>query len=260
MNTKTKIIQRNLLRYVGDVMNFGEKVKCGIWQANELFSDQEMLVLRRHNLILDIGGLDLKDIGADVDWAEEHFQERISGNPTNPGESYKRWPYAQFKDDNDPYKDGKKFSHTYQERIWPKLANAEEKGYYIYEGIRYKVGDLQDVINQLRDNPLTRQAYLPIFFPEDTGAVHKQRVPCTIGYYFWISGGKLHCDYTIRSCDVLRHFRNDVYLTSRLLQYVADQLQLEYGTLAFNSFNSHVFVNDLYALRKRESGINYMIY
>src|SRR5690606_3284161 len=147
---------------------------------------------------------------ADIPWAEDHFQERVSGIPSNPGQTYKYWPYHKNLD-NSEFK-AEVFDHTYQERFWPKHAGGKELHNKIRdnEGIRFGYGDLDDVINQLKDNPLTRQAYLPIFFPEDTGAKDKQRVPCTLGYYFWIDGDKLYCNYTIRSCDVLRHFRNDV--------------------------------------------------
>jgi len=243
---------RNSIESIIDTLTkYGVETKSGTWQANQLFEDQVMLVRRNVIFILELTEVDLDKIGADLPWAEDHFQERISGKPTNPGEAYKTWPYAKFKDGEDPYQDGKMFSHTYQERFWPKEAGYIPGGYKA-RGIRYFYGDLQDVINQLKENPLTRQAYLPIFFPEDTGAVHKQRVPCTLGYYFWVKDGVLYMNYTIRSCDALRHFRNDVYLTCRLLQYVAGELNLMVGEVNFIIFNFHVFKNDLFALKKKE--------
>lgn len=255
-----KTLETATANTIDRVLEYGEKEKAGIWQATELFKDHNMRVLRNESFSVIIPSCKpcLFTTGADTKWAEEHFQERISGNPTNPGESYKRWPYNTFKPENDPYTDGEKFSHTYQERFWPKMANVEDKGYYALEGIRYQVGDLNDVIKQLKENPLTRQAYLPIFFPEDTGAVHKQRVPCTLGYYFWIKDGRLWCNYIIRSCDILRHFRNDIYLAARLMQYVGNQVMgksYRLGKLEFICFNLHVFENDFYVLKKKEQKI-----
>lgn len=250
MITNNTQVNRAIKHHIDYLVNNGKKTKSGIWQANESFKDHNMLVRRNLSFTFVMEDLELDHIGADLPWAEDHFQERIGGKPTNPGETYKYWPYANFSEENDPYKDGKQFSHTYQERFWPKRAD-DLRG--DRKGIRYTMGDLEDVINQLRDNPLTRQAYLPIFFPEDTGAVHGQRVPCTLGYYFWIEDEKLHCNYIIRSCDALRHFRNDIYLTGRLLQYVANRLELEFGELHFFMFNFHVFENDLYALKKKET-------
>jgi thymidylate synthase len=199
----------------------------------------------------------------DLPWAEYHFLERVSGLPTNPGETYKYWPYHKNLDQSE-YKD-EIFSHTYQERIWPKYpGNAQFRGFSKAQieaspnmGIRFEFGDLKDVINLLKENPLTRQAYLPIWFPEDTWAANNsKRVPCTLGYYFWIEDNKLHCNYIIRSCDLLRHFRNDVYLTARLLKHISQELGKEMGTLTMCIFNLHLFVNDVYAFNKKELKIS----
>lgn len=229
------------------------RVKAGTWQADDTHKDLYMRVLYNHFFSVPIpltAAVLAEQTKCDLPWAEDHFQERIGGNPTNPGDTYKYWPYKTFTEE-DEYMDGKKFSHTYQERFWPKQANFSNNQ-DDNQGIRYDLGDLNDVVRQLHDNPLTRQAYLPIFFPEDTGAVHGQRVPCTLGYYFWIQDDKLHCNYMIRSCDIFRHFRNDVYLTGRLMQHIASELTLKMGNLNFMAFNLHLFENDIYPLKQRK--------
>jgi len=154
---------------------------------------------------------------------------------------------------------------TYQERFWPKYADATPEARKSFEklgdvwngGIRYDLGDLDDVIRQLSENQLTRQAYLPIFFPEDTGAVHKQRIPCTLGYLFNIYNGKLHCTYYIRSCDAFRHFRNDIYLTMRLMDHIRTKIntRLPLGDLHMHIAHFHVFENDRFPLNKKEGKI-----
>lgn len=256
-------IKECLNYYIDAVKSKGQITKAGIWQASELFEDEDMLVLRNLELCLKVPSsrqLLAKKTHCDLPWAEDHFQERISGKPTNPGETYKYWPYHTNLDKSE-FKE-KVFSHTYQERFWPRekyLAQISkeptkfERALRRIKGIRYEYGDLHNVIEQLKENPLTRQAYLPIFFPEDTGAIHKQRVPCTLGYYFWVEGNRIHMNYIIRSCDVFRHFRNDVYLTGRLLQYVSDELGLLVGNMTMYIFNLHLFTNDTYALNKRET-------
>jgi len=93
--------------------------------------------------------------------------------------------------------------------------------------MRFKYGDLDDVVNLLKKEPFTRQAYLPIWYPEDTGAVHGERVPCTLGYHFIRRGDHLHILYFIRSCDYLRHFRDDIYLAIRKLYWILDKLKTE---------------------------------
>jgi thymidylate synthase len=91
------------------------------------------------------------------------------------------------------------------------------------QGIRYEYGDLDDVVNLLYEHPFTRQATFPIFFPEDTGAVHGGRIPCTLHYHFLRRGDSLHLWYAIRSCDAVRHFRDDVYMATRLCQWVTER-------------------------------------
>lgn len=238
--------------------------KIDDWQGNEDFNKYTMDVLRNITLKFTPGfhANDINDLalrcGADIPWADDHFQERISGVPSNPGETYKYWPYHNNLDDSN-YKE-EKFSHTYQERFWPKSANVNN-GPFEHRGIRYGLGDLNDLISQLENKLLTRQAYLPIWFPEDTGAKGR-RVPCTLGYYFYINPEDMSINmiYTIRSCDIYRHFRNDVYLTTRLLIHVYDILktshpELTIGNIQMDIYNLHRFSNDKYMFDKKEKRI-----
>lgn len=166
-------------------------------------------------------------IRPNLPWAEDHFKERVRRVPTNPGEEYKHWPWwqGQQSETMHDHGDGLVFTHTYQERFWPKQAG-DVPALSQHLGIRYEYGDLDDVVNMLWEHPNTRQAYLPIFFPEDTGAVHGGRIPCSLGYHFLMRDNELHCWYEIRSCDLVRHFRDDVYLAVRLAQWVLGELLL----------------------------------
>jgi hypothetical protein len=177
-------------------------------------------------------------IKPNMPWAEEHFQERVSGIPHNPPPSHVRWPFAQKS--NEEHMNGEKFSHTYPERFWPKWAS--DDAFSVMGGIRYPYGDLNDVVRLLKERPGTRQAYLPVWFPEDTGAVADQRVPCTLGYHFLIRNGKLKIVYYIRSCDFYRHFRDDAYMAGRLGQWVSDQLhEVVPGKLVMHISSMHIF-------------------
>lgn len=164
--------------------------------------------------------------GANLPWAEDHFQERVGGQPLNPAPSEQWWPFRQ--NGNAAHKDDRIFSHTYPERVWPKHASElghEDQFVSTLMGIRYNYGDLDDVVHLLARDPFTRQAFLPIWFPEDTGSVDGQRVPCSLGYHFIRRGTSLDCQYFMRSCDVFRHFQDDVYMAIRLMQWVSDKLQ-----------------------------------
>lgn len=201
---------------------------------------------------------------ANQPWCDMHFQERIGGKPLNPGESYKIWPF--FKHIGERFRENV-FSHTYMERFWPKHANFYNDTHYnnpnhisteTVFGIRYEVGDLNDLINLLKKDPTTRQAYLPVWFPEDTGAVFGGRVPCTLGYHFILRGGQLHMVYYIRSCDYVRHFADDIYLANRLAIHILETLKekdkawyhVTLGKFIMHISSLHAFDTDQYHIKK----------
>lgn len=200
----------------------------------------------------------LEETGAHLPWAEDHFQERVGGKPLNPAPSEAWWPFAKKSegDTNLQHKsEGEAFSHTYPERMWPKNAGSMTDAYgddIQMRGIRFDYGDLDDVVTQLVNSQFTRQAYLPIWFPEDTGAVHGKRVPCTLGYHFIIRDGQLDISYFMRSTDLLRHFQDDIYMAMRLAQWVVDEIRedrpntpLRVGKLIFHTANLHIFEPDI---------------
>lgn len=183
------------------------------------------------------------DIGAEMPWCDDHFEERVSGYPMNPGTEWRNWSQTKaYRGGVDSFLDERgKFNHNYMERYWPRFAGqVQEPTATAMEwrdrfsqqnrgqrptpnrGILYDYGQLIDVVDLLADDPLTRQAYFPIWFPEDTGGGSK-RAPCTIGYHFLMRDDKLDITYHIRSCDLYKHFRNDIYLTVRLLLWVLEK-------------------------------------
>lgn len=212
--------------------------------------------------------LDLtEEIQPNLPWAETHFQERVSGIPHNPPPSHSQWPYA--RSDNEEHRKDGKFSHTYPERMWPKWAGTftgwRDDGERDYGesvpayGVHFDYGDLNDLVALLIDHPHTRQAYLPIWFPEDlTAANLGERVPCTLGYHFLMRENKLNLFYPIRSCDLVRFFRDDVYMACRLAQWVLMRVRdfgyfggVELGTLTMHIVSLHCFEGDLPHLRRQ---------
>lgn len=196
-------------------------------------------------------------------WAEDHFLERVSGQALNPAPSEQWWPYKV--NGNAEHKEGTIFSHTYPERIWPK--HADPKGHksqgsrarvhmgHVNDGLRYKLGDLGDIVELMKRERYTRQAYLPLWFPEDTGVVHGGRVPCTLGYQFMVREERMHIWYYMRSCDIVRHFRDDVYMAVRLAQWMGQQIGVtEMGQLHMNIASLHAFEPDLARLEDMANG------
>lgn len=210
------------------LIDVGAWVAGDQWQSIDVSKKPEMVMRETLNFSFQVAimGESLKalreDIKPNLPWADDHFEERVGGQPLNPGVQWAKWPWGNSAD-GFRNKAGQ-FSHTYMERIWPRYANAEVKGVDNL-GIRYRYGDLNDLVKHLHDHPLSRQAYLPIWFPEDTGVAHGERVPCTLGYHFIHREGYLHTVYYIRSCDVVRHFQDDIYLAVRLKLWLLAQLR-----------------------------------
>lgn len=247
-----------------DFLTEAEEVDGGSWQSIDVKGDRRKVTweLREASLVIRMpASIDevQREIQPNLPWAEDHFLERVGGKPVNPPPSQAWWPFIQ-NGHSDHLNEGK-FSHTYPERFWPRHAghsdtNCEQVDhgipclYGINHGIRFSYGDLEDVVDRLFINPLTRQAYLPVWFPEDTGAPSSERVPCTLGYLFLMRNNKLHVTYYIRSCDFMRHFRDDVYMAIRLGQWVRDQLNLqgmygiEMGDLTMHIGSFHIFEAD----------------
>lgn len=241
------------------------------WQSIDVSMKPEMRMMEVLNVSFHVNTKGIEeptyyhnDIRPNYPWAEDHFQERVCGQPLNPGEQWKNWPWALSADKFRT--EGQKFSHTYMERYWPKLAGDDEHSTTgVLRGIRYKYGDLDDVVNHLLADPLSRQAFLPIWFPEDTGVVHGERVPCSLGYHWILRNGYLHTTYYIRSCDFFRHFRDDLYLSIRLSIWLLERLrekenqaivtkgedgpdqiwhEVKLGLFTFHCVSMHCFVND----------------
>lgn len=140
-----------------------------------------------------------------------------------------------------------RFDHTYMQRFWPKFEDGSRP-----LGMHFPYGDLMDLVDHLATDPLSRQAYLPIWFPED--GTCKGRRPCSLGYHFLMRHDHLHLTYYIRSCDLIRHWADDCYLAVRLLLWVLMELRkhpkganwndVKPGLYTMHIASLHVFLND----------------
>ena len=239
------------------LLNHGYVVQTERWQGIPSPDDMWETMNTSFQMFIPHTLEELRDeVRPNLPWADDHFEERISGKPLNPPPSNEWWPFNQKK--NEEFKKEEKFSHTYPERLWPKYA-AEEPNSTMF-GIRYNYGDFGDVIDLLQREPFTRQAFLPMWFPEDTGSVHGERVPCTIGYHFMRRGNNLHIVYYIRSCDYLRHFRDDIYLACRKVIWTLERLRekdpeswndVKPGMYTMHITSLHAFKHEKMLLKKR---------
>ncbi len=239
------------------LLNSSNLVHTEKWQGLDITKNPHMATHELFNVSLSVSKVspDLEQLRSDIQpnlpWADDHFLERVGGIPLNPGVQWRNWPWAnsanRFRTE-----ENLSYSHTYMERYWPRFAGAADM-IEPHKGIRYDYGDLRGVASLLKREPHTRQAYLPIWFPEDTGVAHGGRVPCTLGYHFIMRDDALHVVYYLRSCDYRRHFRDDIYLTVRLLLWLLDDLRrrdastwsgVSPGTYTMHVTSMHIFQAD----------------
>ena len=252
MTTEGYVDLEEAIRQVVELFNIAaRRVKTDTWQGYDIRGkpDMEMFEVLRVSFTALITTEDraelAKLIEPNLPWADDHFAERVSGHPLNPGEQWKHWPWGLHADKSrvvaqtggEP-----QFNHSYMERYWPKYAGHTRDGMLSPEwqlnkttantGIhrhsrlqQQELGDLNDVVSLLEKDPFTRQAWMPVFFPEDTGVGDGGRKPCSLGYQFILRGEHLNVYYPLRSCDIYRHMRDDIYLTVLLLLWVLDELR-----------------------------------
>jgi hypothetical protein len=264
-----------------ELMRTAPPVRTERWQGKDVSKDPAATTYELRNVCFEVdlqGVEDLdhwrRDIQPNLPWADAHFLERVGGEPLNPGVQWAHWPWAgsaaKFKTE--------RFNHTYMQRLWPKFARCTDDGklpmsetgsvrkYPAWKdrvaitGLGHVYGDLQNLVEMLAKEPYTRQAWIPLFFPEDTGVGDGGRKPCTLGYQILVRDGRAHIWYPLRSCDFIRHWRDDCYLAVRLLLWVIDRCRelnsavwksIVPGTYAMHTTSLHIFENDRIALNDK---------
>lgn len=167
-------------------------------------------------------------------WADAEFQERVSGQPINPGKAWElnKEMWEQFLVRG-------KFDYTYAERMTK-----------VYRYFPCSLTKLEALIELLKTDNDTRKAVLNIFSNKDT--LHysgDSRIPCSMYYSFLIrlnaKGEKqLNICYHQRSSDFVQHFGDDVYLAWRLMEYVAEKVGVKPGYLYHTIDSLHSYKKD----------------
>jgi len=186
-------------------------------------------------------------------WAAIEWQDRlraILGDVSMLGNSWRERAddhidWAQFLEYNgSPIPDGVSLEELKDE--YPAAANDPLRLAYSY-GERLALNDqVFKVIRELRENPTSRQLYVAMWDPhQDIDRVGYRRVPCSIGWHFLLRNGNLNLTYTMRSCDFVTHWQNDVWLAMNLLYFVCEKTGTNPGHFSqfINSF--HVYEKDV---------------
>lgn len=210
-----------------DIMEMGIKVHPHSMQ-NKIVKDNEdfstMEVQNYSFAILDTSDKD-EMVAECLEWCKAEHLERIDSAAGNPGNAWKLranvWSEFLVR------KDGanSEFDYTYSERI---------NGYH----------QLEKVIEELKQNPDTRQAIIHVHYPHDVDSIGgKARVPCSIYYQFMVRRGKLDVIYNMRSSDFDTHFRNDIWQACKLRDYIAYMIEVPSGLFHMNVGSLHRYKN-----------------
>lgn len=152
-------------------------------------------------------------------WVHAEYEERLNFELVykNPGQAWKK--NCDFWN---KYLRNGKFSYSYPER-WQ--------------------AQIPYVIDELKKFPNTRQAIISMY--ESTKDINNwggiDRVPCSLTYQFIKRDGVLHVIYNQRSCDYTLFYASDVYLTIRLMIFIAEQIGAKPGYLYHNLGSLHCF-------------------
>lgn len=173
--------------------------------------------------------------GVSQPWADAEFKERV----TDP---WVRCPdgkgYPEF------INPGKAWE--LRKEVWTEYLH-EGKMAYTYNELIWNNDQVTKVINRLKEDPDSRQLWISLWNPDKDpdflGGL--SRVPCSLGYAFQVRDGKLNMHYVMRSCDFATHFRNDVYLAIKLLEWVAEKTHYPVGSFTHTIFSLHVYNKDV---------------
>lgn len=124
--------------------------------------------------------------------------------------------------------------------IWDKMHGGDNfvNSNYGWQWMRGK--QFAKCIEQLRQNPNTRQAWISLYDGKEKDK-YTFDTPCTIAVGFNVQSNRLNMTVLMRSNDLIYGFCNDQYCFSKLQQMVADELSLKVGTYYHFAHDLHIY-------------------
>lgn len=177
--------------------------------------------------------------GVTQPWADAEFEERVT-DPWERDWEGKRilFQAPEFINPGEAWK--------LREEVWSEYMH-DGKLAYTYNELLWNNDQLTKIMNRLKEDPDSRQLWISLWNPDKDpdflGGV--SRVPCSLGYGLQVRDGKLNLHYVMRSCDFVTHFRNDVYLAIRFLEWVAEKTGYPVGDFTHTMFSCHVYNKDI---------------
>lgn len=117
-----------------------------------------------------------------------------------------------------------------------------------------QVDQLQNLVNELKNNPNSRRMYVSYWNPLSNDLM--ALMPCHLGYQVNVTDGKLNLFYTMRSVDFILGSNANSY--GLLLHLLAKEAGLKEGVLTGFFADAHVYINQLagaHELLKRDTNI-----
>lgn len=174
--------------------------------------------------------------GVTQPWADAEFLERV----TDP---FLRSPEGEL---SEPHFLNPGKAWELRKEVWTEYLH-EGKMAYTYNELIWNNDQVTKIINRLKEDPDSRQLWISLWNPDKDpdflGGI--SRVPCSLGYGLQVRDGKLNLHYVMRSCDFATHFRNDVYLAIRFLEWVAEKTGYPVGSFTHTIFSLHVYNKDV---------------
>jgi len=162
--------------------------------------------------------------GFNVEYAEAEWQWYLSGDDSvdKLGEIYGKVP-----------------------AIWERMAIGPKRLVNSNYGYQWERGyQLDKVVQQLKDNPNTRQAAISIYDGKEINKYRKD-TPCTYAVQFTVLDNKLNMCVVMRSNDLWFGFCNDQYQFSKLQEMVSKRTGYAVGTYYHFAHNLHLYDDQL---------------
>lgn len=127
--------------------------------------------------------------------------------------------------------------------MWEKLSDDGKTNNSAYGYLmKYAFGfdQIEKVIELLRKDPNSRRAVINLNTPNEH-VIETHDEPCTIALQFLVRNEKLYCTGMMRSNDIWFGFPYDVAFFTQLQMYIADRLELKYGTYTHFVVSMHLY-------------------
>ncbi|QST02963.1 thymidylate synthase (plasmid) [Pontibacillus sp. ALD_SL1] len=183
------------------------------------------------------------------EWAFEKWFESPEYDGVLPRENWKSRRLTDSLFFEDVEKEMKRFSKRIKEdalfaSVWGELGSVygeQWRSWKTSDGFR--IDQLLDVIDQIKNNPDSRRLLVVTFNP---GEVHKQALPpCHSFFQFYVANNELSCKMYQRSADWGLGVAFNIASYALLTHLVAHECELEVGKFIHTFGDAHVYNNHL---------------